>query len=101
MSPPNRTSTSVSPKPPRHIRSLSGRKDSNALAIYMRDKVPDMEYAFCDTNKELQETYDYLRKLEAFLGKEIVRLKPDGDGFDELLKRRNGYLPSPQVRWCT
>jgi 3'-phosphoadenosine 5'-phosphosulfate sulfotransferase (PAPS reductase)/FAD synthetase len=80
---------------------LSGGKDSTALAIYMRDRVPDMEYAFCDTNKELQETYDYLRKLEAFLGKEIVRLKPDGDGFDELLKRRNGYLPSPQVRWCT
>ena len=39
------------PKPTRHILSLSGGKDSSALAIYMRDKVPEMEYAFCDTGK--------------------------------------------------
>ena len=29
----------------RHILGLSGGKDSSALAIYMRDKVPEMEYA--------------------------------------------------------
>ena len=29
----------------RHILGLSGGKDSSALAIYMRDKVPQMEYA--------------------------------------------------------
>lgn len=28
----------------RHILSLSGGKDSAALALYMRDRVPDMEY---------------------------------------------------------
>jgi len=31
-------------KPVRHILSLSGGKDSAALAIYMRDRVPEMEY---------------------------------------------------------
>jgi hypothetical protein len=67
----------------------------------MRDKVPQMEYVFCDTEKELPETYEYLDKLEVFLGKQIVRLKHDGMGFDGLLQIRNGYLPSPQVRWCT
>jgi 3'-phosphoadenosine 5'-phosphosulfate sulfotransferase (PAPS reductase)/FAD synthetase len=85
----------------RHILSLSGGKDSTALAIYMRDRVPEMEYVFCDTEKELPETYEYLDKLEAYLGKPIIRLKHDGKGFDELLQSRNGFLPSPQVRWCT
>ena len=35
----------------RHILGLSGGKDSSALAIYMRSRVPEMEYAFCDTGK--------------------------------------------------
>ncbi len=42
----------------RHILALSGGKDSTALAIYLRDRVPEMEYVFCDTHKELPETYD-------------------------------------------
>lgn len=85
----------------RHILSLSGGKDSTALAIYLRDRVPDLEYAFCDTEKELPETYEYLDRLEAFLGKPIVRLRHDGRGFDHHLILRNGYLPSPRIRWCT
>ena len=52
----------------RHILGLSGGKDSSALAIYMRDKVPEMEYAFCDTGKELPETYEFLDRLETFFG---------------------------------
>ena len=43
---------------PRHILSLSGGKDSTALAIHMRTRVPQMAYVFCDTHKELPETYD-------------------------------------------
>ena len=58
----------------RHILNLSGGKDSTALAIYMKDKVPEMEYVFCDTGKELAETYQYLKRIEAFLGKSIVKL---------------------------
>ena len=85
----------------RHILSLSGGKDSTALAIYLRDRIPRLEYVFCDTEKELPETYDYLKQLEAYLGKPIVYLKHDGRGFDALLQIRRGFLPSPQVRWCT
>lgn len=85
----------------RHILSLSGGKDSTALAIFMRDRVPEMEYVFCDTEKELPETYEYLDKLEAFLGRPIVRLMHQGKGFDDLLAARNGFLPSSQIRWCT
>ena len=65
-------------KPVRHILGLSGGKDSTALAIYMRDRVPEMEYFFCDTGAELPETYEYLAKLEVYLGKKIVRLSGNG-----------------------
>ena len=36
----------------RHILGLSGGKDSSALAIYMRDKLPEMERAFCNTKRK-------------------------------------------------
>jgi len=91
----------MSAKRVRHILSLSGGKDSTALAIYLRDRIPDLEYVFCDTEKELPETYEYLDRLEAYLGKPIVRLKHDGRGFDHHLMVRGGYLPSPRMRWCT
>src|SRR5437868_1714581 len=84
----------------RHILALSGGKDSTALAIYMRDRVPQMEYVFCDTQKELPETYDYLALVEAYLGKPIVRLS-DERGFDHWLDVYGGYLPSSRMRWCT
>ena len=84
----------------RHILSLSGGKDSTALAIHMRDRVADMEYVFCDTGKELRETYEYLNRVEAYLGKKIIRLNAEA-GFDHWLKVFNGYLPSPNMRWCT
>jgi hypothetical protein len=84
----------------RHILGLSGGKDSSALAVYMRGRVPEMEYVFCDTKKELPETYEFLSRLEAFLGKKIVRLNDDR-GFDHWLHVYGGYLPSSRMRWCT
>ncbi len=79
---------------------ISGGKDSAALAIYMRDRVPEMEYFFCDTGRELPETYEYLQRLETVLGKPIARLNADRD-FDHWLWVFGGALPSPQMRWCT
>src|SRR5512145_1935011 len=87
-------------KPIRHILSLSGGKDSTALAIYMRDRVPEMEYVFCDTGKELRETYEYLDRVKTYLGKPIVSLSADRD-FDHWLDVYGGYLPSSRMRWCT
>lgn len=84
----------------RHILSLSGGKDSTALALYMRDKIPEMEYVFCDTGEELQETYQYLYKIEAHLGKPVVRLNPDRP-FKHYLEIYRGVLPDPRTRWCT
>lgn len=89
-----------SKQPIRHILSLSGGKDSTALAIYMRDLVKDMEYIFCDTGEELPETKEYLDKLEVFLGKEINRLNPERP-FSHYLQIYNGVLPDARTRWCT
>lgn len=86
----------------RHVLGLSGGRDSAALAVFMRQRHPDLdlEYFFTDTGKELPEVYEFLTRLEGFLGKPIMRLNPDRD-FDFWLKSYNNFLPSPQARWCT
>lgn len=84
----------------RHILSLSGGKDSTALAVYLKDRIPDLEYVFCDTGEELPGTLDYLTKIEAYLGKKIVYLNPDRP-FRHYLQIYRGVLPDPRARWCT
>jgi hypothetical protein len=85
-----------------HVLGLSGGRDSAALAVYMRQNHPelDIDYFFTDTGKELPEVYEFLGRLEGFLGKTILRLNPNRD-FDFWLKQYSNYLPSPQARWCT
>lgn len=86
----------------RHVLGISGGKDSAALAVFVRQTWPelDVEYFFTDTGKELPEVYEFLGRLEGFLGKPILRLNPRRD-FDFWLREYNHYLPSPQTRWCT
>jgi len=91
----------------RHLLGISGGKDSAALAIYMKTRYPEisMEYYFCDTGKELDETYKLIDELEGFLGQKIsrwmaVKDSPE-DPFDHFLKLYGGYLPSNMARWCT
>lgn len=86
----------------RHILALSGGKDSAALAVYMRDKYPDLdiEYVFTDSGCELPETYEYLDRIRAVLNIDITILKSERN-FDYWLKYYKGVLPSPKNRWCT
>ncbi|NPE57821.1 phosphoadenosine phosphosulfate reductase family protein [Dickeya dadantii] len=86
----------------RHVLGLSGGKDSAALAVYMRDAYPhiDIDYFFTDTGEELPEVYEFLGRLEGYLGKPIIRLNPRRD-FRFWLRQYNHFLPSPQTRWCT
>lgn len=94
---------------PRHILGISGGKDSAALAIYLKDKYPNLnlEYYFCDTGKELDETYKLIENLKGHYGINITELKNEeidstgDDPFDFYFKSFRGYLPSPQARWCT
>lgn len=86
----------------RHVLGISGGRDSAALAVYMAQHHPelDIEYFYTDTGKELPEVYEFLGRLEGFLGKPIERLNPDRD-FDYWLREYKNFLPSPQTRWCT
>jgi hypothetical protein len=86
----------------RHVLGLSGGRDSAALAVFMRQTYPELqiEYFFTDTGKELPEVYEFLGRLEGFLGKQIAYLNPDRD-FDFWLKEYGNFLPSPRTRWCT
>jgi hypothetical protein len=91
----------------RHVLGISGGKDSAALAVYLKEHCPelDIEYYFCDTGKELKETYRFIDNLQAYLGKEIVRLRaakgsPEAP-FDFFYHLYGGFLPSQHARWCT
>lgn len=97
-----------------HVLGISGGKDSAALAVFMRDRVANMHYFFCDTGEELPETYEYLAMLETYLGKPIARLNPDrpfqhylaiyspgGAVNPETGIPEEPYLPSQRMRWCT
>ncbi|MES2741668.1 MAG: phosphoadenosine phosphosulfate reductase family protein [Pseudomonadota bacterium] len=86
----------------KHVLGISGGKDSAALAVYVRQTHPelDIEYFFTDTGKELPEVYEFLGRLEGFLGKPIARLNPRRD-FDFWLREYHHFLPSAQTRWCT
>lgn len=91
----------------RHILGISGGKDSAALAIYMKDKYPELPIEFynSDTKCELAETEQLISRLDSYLGG-IKRLcaaqgSPEPTPFDHFYKVYGGYLPSPQARWCT
>jgi len=84
----------------RQILALSGGKDSAALAVYLKDRIPDLEYVFLDTGHELPETYEFLDRISAILCIKINRLRPKRS-FDDWLKLKGYYLPSSQKRWCT
>ena len=90
----------MSDKPVRHLLGISGGKDSAALAIYMRDKVPEMEYFFADTGAELIETLEFVDLMETYLGKKITRINAGRD-FDYYLKLNGNMLPTARSRWCT
>jgi 3'-phosphoadenosine 5'-phosphosulfate sulfotransferase (PAPS reductase)/FAD synthetase len=95
----------------RHILALSGGKDSAALAVYMRDKYPELEleYVFTDSGCELPETYEYLDRIRAVLNIDITVIKPKKgwENYWSLVKVKKTkygnftYLPTPKNRWCT
>jgi len=91
----------------RHVLGISGGKDSAALAIYLKNKYPDLpvDYYNTDTGCELVETEALIERLKSYLG-DIKMLKaaegsPEPTPFHHFLKASGGYLPSPKARWCT
>lgn len=67
------------PKQVRHILSLSGGKDSAALALYMRNRVPEMEYIFNDTRKESRKRMTILIVFRIILENRLFAPQIDQD----------------------
>ena len=91
----------ITERPARHILGLSGGKNSTALEIHLKDQGRDdcIEYFFCETRAELREVYEYLDRLEDYLGQPIKQLS-SGRDFNHHLKRFNSFLSIPYARWC-
>jgi 3'-phosphoadenosine 5'-phosphosulfate sulfotransferase (PAPS reductase)/FAD synthetase len=83
----------------RHIIPISG-KDSLATALVQRQLQPDLdyEYMFNPTGAELPEVFDWLKKVEEFLGREIVQV---GESLKDIIEDNNFFLPSRRSRYCT
>ena len=105
----------------KQVVSLSGGKDSTAMALMMLERNEDVsEFLFCDTGMEYPECYDTLNRFEELTGRTITRLHADYDFMyyaaekelkfrkgittkkDGTPKRKYGYgFPSALRRWCT
>ncbi len=85
---------------PRHIIPISG-KDSLATALFQMAKDPSLPYEFMfnPTGAELPEVYEWLEKVENYLGKPIIRVGRDLKNIINV--ENNGFLPSHRNRFCT
>lgn len=75
-----------------HVVSISGGKDSTALALLARETVDPatIVYAFAETDNEHPITYDYLAYLEAeVLRQPILRIRAD---FAARIARKRAYV---------
>jgi len=60
----------------KHIVSFSGGKDSTAMLIRMIElNMPINEIVFADTGLEFPELYDYIKKVEDYVGRKIKIIK--------------------------
>jgi len=63
-------------KKQKHIVSFSGGKDSTAMLLRMIElDMPIDEIVFADTGLEFPELYDYIEKVEKFIGRKVIVLK--------------------------
>ena len=67
----------------KHIVSFSGGKDSTVMLLMMLEKGMRInQVIFADTTLEFPEMYEYIDKIENYIGREIIRIKPK-KSFDE------------------
>ena len=75
------------------IVSMSGGKDSTAVALLAKEQGVDAIYAFADTGHEHPETYEYVTYLEGVLGITVQRVKAD---FSKDIERKRQVV---QTKW--
>ena len=66
----------TSNKPKKHIVSFSGGKDSTAMLLRMiKLDMPIDEIVFADTRLEFPELYEYIKRVEKYIGMKVTILK--------------------------
>lgn len=99
-------------KPPYHVVSFSGGKDSTAMLLRMVElEMPIDDIVFADTTAEFPSMYEHIGKVEKYIGRKIIRLIPEHDYeymlLDHKITSRNGSIKqgysfgSMMQRWCT
>lgn len=82
------------------IASLSGGKDSTAMALWLREQGIEFRAVFLDTGWEHPITYEYIDELERHLDQPIERVR--GPWTFEYLAVYKGCFPGTVLRrWCT
>lgn len=86
----------------RIVASISGGKDSAAMALYLRELELPFDRVFMDTGWEHEATYEYLRgELARVIGPVTeIRSEIFPDGMVQLVKHK-GMFPSRLRRFCT
>ena len=100
-------------KPPYHVVSFSGGKDSTAMLLRMIELgMPIDEIVFCDTTVEFPAMYEHIDKVEKFIGREITRIKArhsyeymlldyEIHARDGSIKKGYSFAGLRYARWCT
>lgn len=84
----------------RHIIPISG-KDSLATALVQIARAPSLKYEFMfnPTGEELPEVFEWIKKVEVYLGSPIIQV---GANLRDIIEyEMNWFLPSAQKRYCT
>lgn len=83
----------------RYIIPISG-KDSLATAIVQIAREPNLpyEFVFNPTGAELPEVFEWIEKVETYLGQKIIQV---GANLEEIIAGYNYFLPSGRARYCT
>lgn len=89
-------------KPPKHIVSFSGGKDSTALILWAKENLPEFDTVWMDTGWEHPITYGYVDYIDdLLLDGNLIRLKSsEYDGFEDLSIKK-GRVASTKARFCT
>lgn len=84
----------------RHIIPISG-KDSLSTALVQLAKQPEIDYEFMfnPTGQELPEVFEWIERVENYLGKKIHQA---GEDLKDIIEyEMNWFLPSRDRRYCT
>lgn len=90
------------------LLSVSGGKDSTALALYLLDLGIPFTPLFCDTGWEHELTYEYIRgplsrkigEVQFLRNESLVTSNPEEYGMVARILKYN-LFPSGRIKWCT